>query len=77
MSGSLTIAASVNLLHENGITKPRILNKVHVFNRPSAPVATLAVGLDNLTVSAIPEPGALALLGIGLLGLAAMRRQTA
>ena len=36
-----------------------------------------AVGLDNLQVSAIPEPGALALLGIGLLGLAALRRQTA
>ncbi|TAN71632.1 MAG: PEP-CTERM sorting domain-containing protein [Gallionella sp.] len=34
-----------------------------------------AVGLDNLKVTVIPEPGALTLLGIGLLGLGAMRKR--
>lgn len=32
-----------------------------------------AVGLDNLVVNAIPEPGMLALMGLGLLGLGGMR----
>lgn len=32
-----------------------------------------AVGLDNLVVNAISEPGILALMGLGLLGLGGMR----
>ncbi len=34
-----------------------------------------AVGLDNLNVTAIPEPGTLALLGLGLLGMSALRKR--
>lgn len=36
-----------------------------------------AVGLDNLKVTAIPEPGMLALLGLGLLGLGLARGRRA
>ena len=35
-----------------------------------------AIGLDNLQVAAVPEPGALALLGIGLLGLRLARSRS-
>ena len=33
------------------------------------------MGLDNFAIRAVPEPGTLALLGIGLLGMAASRRR--
>jgi hypothetical protein len=34
-------------------------------------------GIDNVRVSAVPEPGSLALLGLGLAGLAFARKRRA
>lgn len=53
---------------------PRYLNFRLIEN---ANLGSSAVGLDNLLVNSIPEPGVLALFGAGLIGLVRLRRRAA
>ena len=70
--GSTTLALTTDYLGVQNLTLGGgIFDSFHVDS--SAPDGVLFVGLDNVTVSAVPEPGALALLGLGASGLWCLR----
>lgn len=61
---------NTSILYSSLVATPAYLNFRLIEGRGNG---SSAVGLDNLVVNAIPEPGMLALMGLGLLGLGGMR----
>jgi len=72
-SGRMEVAWGANAFYVDGAGAGSVADEVDYYNtRNGSTVATTAY-FDNLTISAVPAPGALALLGVA--GLAGARRR--
>ena len=60
-----------------GITSDLLISTMHLGLANGVVTQAGSFGHDNLTIAAVPEPGTLALLAAGLLGLGFARRRTA